>query len=60
MSKRNEHINEVFQPFLNSLLPEVEKDELKCPECNCKEIFRYRGIYGCKECGFIWDKPIKK
>jgi len=59
MSKRNEHVNEIFQPFLNSLLPEVEKDEVKCPECNSKLKFEsgfdtdWHGnlkYYYCKSC----------
>lgn len=60
MSKRNEHINEVFQPFLNSLLPEVEKGEAKCPECGCERILERKGKYQCRLCWNVWDKPGMK
>ena len=54
MSKRNEHVNEVFQPLLNSLLPEVENDQHVCPKCGGK-LYPVYGFCMNKECYYSED-----
>lgn len=50
MSAKNKHVNEIFQPLLNSLLPEVENEKQICPECGGK----LHPVYGfCTECDYV-------